>query len=299
MSETARLRVAEGHPEESLDLDVYETFVRLAGEGKPVALVTVVDATKSVPRGMGAAMAVTADGPAAGTVGGGDTEREVVEWARESLRDGKARRLSYDFKGRAKTRVCPGASEFFIQPFTGRATLHLFGAGYIARALAPMALLAGFRVSVADDRPGLPDPSGFPGEARLVSGPFEDAVANLPFDADHTYVVISTYEHGKDQEVLAACLERPWRYAGMIGSRSKVATLFRNLGEDERRRAVLDRVRAPIGLDLGGRTPGEIALSILAEIQAVRNERERIVPMSEKNRSKTTKENESMQEERP
>lgn len=297
MSETVEPRVTEGHPEESLDLAAYEAFVRLADEGTPVALVTVVDATKSVPRGMGAAMAVTEDGLAAGTVGGGDTEREVVEWARKSLKDGRARRLSYDWKGRAETRVCPGASEFFIQPYTGSATLVLFGAGHIARALAPMALAVGFRVFVIDDRPGMPDPSDFPEGACLVSGPFEKSLADLPFDEENTFVVISTYKHGKDQDVLEACLDRPWRYLGMTGSRSKVATLFRNLGSDEGRREVLQRVRAPIGLDLGGRTPGEIALSILAEIQAERHDRDRIVPMSRRNKRNRTEGNESTREE--
>jgi xanthine dehydrogenase accessory factor len=293
-----KARVRVGDPEERVELQAYEEFVRRAGEGQRVALVTVVDATKSVPRGMGATMVVAADGGTVGTVGGGDTEREIVAHALDSLKDGRARRVSYDSPGRAKSRVCPGASEFFIQPWVGDVRLHLIGAGHIARALAPMAMAAGFGVTVVDDRPGMPAPSDFPAEVHRVNGPFAETVRSLPFEDTGTFVVISTYEHGKDQEVLEACLDLPWRYVGMIGSRSKVATVMRNLGSDDARREALGRVRAPIGLDLGGRSPGEIALSVLAEMQSVRHGRDRIVPMSEKTARKTAEEAGTTREEK-
>ena len=261
-----------GEPTERLELDAYAEFVRLAGAGLPVALVTVVGTDGSAPRGMGAAMAVRADGSIAGTVGGGNLEHEIVRHALLSLADGRPRRFHYDFSGGASQnleKACVGKTEFFVQPCLTAARLHLFGGGHIAIALAAIAEAAGFRVTVIDSRPGFPDPSRFPGTVRLVQGPLPDSIGPLPFD-ESTYVVIVTHGHEQDETVLAACLGKPWKYLGMIGSRAKVARVFRSLGTDDAARRRLSEVRAPIGLDVGGRSPGEIAVSIAAEMIAVR-----------------------------
>jgi xanthine dehydrogenase accessory factor len=276
--------VETGEPVERLELDAYREFVGLAEEGRPVALVTVVGTDGSAPRGMGAAMAVREDGTIAGTIGGGDLEHLVVRHALDSLADGRPRRLHYDFSGGAGQnleKACAGKADFYVQPCLVPPRLHVFGGGHIGIALAPIAEAAGFRVTVIDDRPGFPDPARFPGTVRLVRGALPEAVDPLPFDAS-TFVVIVTHAHEKDEVVLAACLGRPWRYLGMIGSRAKVARLFRSLGTDEASRKRLEEVRAPIGLDVGGRSPGEIAVSIAAELLAVRYGRGEVMTMRER-----------------
>jgi xanthine dehydrogenase accessory factor len=273
--------VAKGERIERLEIDAYREFVRLAEEGEPAVLVTVVETDGSAPRGMGAAMAVRADGSVAGTVGGGNLEHAAIRHALESLEDGCPRRFHYDYSGgdaQNLEKACLGKTDLYVQPCLAQPKLYLFGAGHIGIALAPMAQAAGFRVTVIDDRPGYPDASRFPAGVRLISGPLLPGVESLAFD-ESTYVVIVTYGHEQDEAVLAACLHRPWRYLGMIGSRAKVARVRRDVGVDERSRRRLAAVHAPIGLDLGGRSPGEIALQIAAELLAVRHGRQEVRPM--------------------
>ena len=275
-----------GEPVERLEMDAYREFVRLAEAGQPVALVTVVGTDGSAPRGMGAAMAVREDGTIAGTVGGGNLEHEIVRHALQSLADGRPRRFHFDFAGGAAQnldKACVGKTDFYVQPSLVPPRLHVFGAGHIGIALAPIAEAAGFRVTVIDDRPGYPDAARFPPSVRLVNGPLPAAVDPLPFD-ESTSVVIVTHGHEQDEVVLAACLNRPWRYLGMIGSRAKVARLFKSLGTDAASRRRLGEVRAPIGLDVGGRSPGEIAVSIAAEMLAVRYGRQGLAPMRDRAR---------------
>jgi len=279
-----------GEPVERLELDAYREFVELAGEGRPIALVTVVGTEGSAPRGMGAAMAVREDGTIVGTVGGGDLEHRVVRHALEALADGRPRRFHYDFSGGAGQnldKACVGKADFYVQPCLVPPRLHVFGAGHIGIALAPIAEAAGFRVTVLDDRPGFPDPARFPRTVRLVHQPLPAAVSSLPFD-ETTYIVIVTHGHEQDEAVLAACLSKPWRYLGMIGSRAKVARVFKSLGTDETKRKRLEDVRAPIGLDTGGRSPGEIAVSIAAELLAVRYGRSGAIPLRERVRGKAS-----------
>jgi xanthine dehydrogenase accessory factor len=155
----------------------------------------------------------------------------------------------------------------------------VFGAGHIGTALAPMAMAAGFSVTVVDDRPGFPDPRSFPEGVRLVSAGYGEAMEGVRFSERSCYVVVVTHAHEKDTEVMDACLEKPWRYLGMIGSKAKVARVVKTLATGPERRERLERVRAPIGLALGGRSPGEIAVSILAELVMVKHGREQVAPL--------------------
>jgi xanthine dehydrogenase accessory factor len=275
--------VAIGDAREWTDLEPYREFVRLGSAGVPVALVTVLGTKGSAPRSMGAAMLVRHDGGIVGSIGGGNLEEEMIQHAREAIEDGRPRRYHFDFTGGTGQNVekaCIGTTDFLIQPCVAKPHLIIFGAGHIGRALAPVAAGAGFRVSVADDRPGFPNPEAFGDGVRLLSGPFPETIRRLTFD-DTTYVVVVTYGHEQDEAVLKACLPAKWRYLGMIGSRKKVATIFKNLSSDEETAQRLSCVHAPIGLRLGGRSPGEIAVAIVAELIAVRHGRDQAGHASE------------------
>jgi xanthine dehydrogenase accessory factor len=278
----ARFLAAAGEARECAEPEAFVEYARLLTEGRRAALVLVTGTTGSSPRGMGAAMAVRDDGTIAGTVGGGRLEYEAIAAARAAMEDGRPRRLRFDFTagpGRNLDMACAGTADLFVTVHVGGPELVLFGAGHVARAVAVMAKTAGYRVTVLDDRSGHPDPAAFPAGTRLLAGPYAEGAAKVTFDAARTFAVIVTHGHERDFEALELCLERPWLYLGMIGSRAKVARALREAGRDEGARAALARVRAPIGLDLGGRAPGEIAVSILAEMQAVRYGRDEIRPM--------------------
>lgn len=265
--------VAMGDGREIADVSPLQAVIAQREKGEAVALVTIIRATGSAPRGMGSQMAVKADGSIVGTVGGGNLELFAIRHALESMKDGCARQLHYDFsggEGQNVDKACTGTSDFLIQPFLGTPHLVLFGAGHIARALAPLAVSCGFRVTVADVREDFLDPRHFPEGARLVHGDFVEVARSIPFDAATTYAAIMTYGHSHDEEVLDACLGRPCRYLGLVGSKPKLAELWGHLGTTEERKGWLEEVHAPIGLNLGGRSPGEIAVSIMSEMLAVR-----------------------------
>jgi xanthine dehydrogenase accessory factor len=144
--------------------------------------------------------------------------------------------------------------------------LVIVGAGHIAQPLAQLGCLAGFTVTVLDDRSQFANRQRFPGVADVVAGPMHETLRSLPLDRD-TYVVLITRGHQHDVECLLAILELPLAYLGMIGSRRRVRGVFELLEEE---RGIppekLRRVFAPIGLDIGAKTPAELALAIMAEV---------------------------------
>ena len=264
--------VAMGDGRETADASALAAVMACRERGEAVALVTVIGATGSAPRGMGATMAVRKDGSIIGTVGGGNLELFTIRHALASIEDGCSRRLHYDFSGGPEQNVskaCCGTTDFFIQPFVEMPRLVIFGAGHVARALAPMAASCGFSVLVADDRQELLTSQFFPESVRFLCGSFAETPAGIPFD-ESTYAVVMTYGHEHDEEVLAACLNRPWKYLGLMASRAKIAELKARLGTTDETRRRLESVRMPVGLNIGGRSPAEIAVSIMSEIIAER-----------------------------
>lgn len=264
--------IALGDGREIADVAPMRAILACREAGQAVALVTIIHASGSAPRGMGAQMAVRQDGSIVGTVGGGNLELFAIRHALESLKDGRARHLHYDFaggEGQNVDKACGGTSDFLIQPYLGAPRLVLFGAGHIGRALAPLAQSCGFLVTVVDERAEFLDPALFPEGVHLHQGAFPGVVGDITFD-ESTYAVIMTYGHQHDEGVLDACLGRPCRYLGLVGSKAKLGELWAHLGTSEVRKAELDKVHAPIGLDLGGRAPAEIAVSIMSELLATR-----------------------------
>lgn len=175
---------------------------------------------------------------------------------------------------RLETRlIAGGALRYLLQPAGVIETVYLFGAGHIARELAPIAAALGFRVVVIDDRPGFVTAERFPMAAeRLAVTSYAGCCAGLAIDGA-AYLVIVTHGHVHDREVLAAALGTDARYIGMIASRRKRDLLYRSLEEEGVAPAALSRVHSPIGLAIGARTPAEIAVSIAAELVAVRRAR--------------------------
>ena len=153
-------------------------------------------------------------------------------------------------------------------PLAPAGTVYLFGAGHVGLALVHLLALTEFPVVVYDQRPAPPD--GIPEAVRVVQGPYEDALSRLEAIGPEDYVVIMTPGHQGDYEVLRQVLRTPARYVGCIGSRRKIAATRERLLADGFSEADFARVHAPIGLDIGGETPQEIALSVAAQLVACR-----------------------------
>jgi xanthine dehydrogenase accessory factor len=161
------------------------------------------------------------------------------------------------------------AVEVFAEPLVSEATLYVFGAGHVSLQIVPLAARVGFRSVVIDDRPEFADAKKFPETAEVRQYPFEGVLQRLPVN-EASYLVIVTRGHIHDKTVLAQCLKTNAKYIGMIGSRRKIVMVYENLKEEGFTQKDIDRVFAPIGLDIGAETPEEIAVSIVAELISVR-----------------------------
>jgi xanthine dehydrogenase accessory factor len=164
----------------------------------------------------------------------------------------------------------PDAPDAFTLHLTPCPRLLIFGAGHIAQALAPMAQAVGFKVTVLDDRTEYLSARTFPRQvATRTLSDFTNCMAGLSVDRA-TWLLIATYGHLHDRTVLAQALATPAAYVGMVGSRNKRAALFAALRASGWTPADLERVHTPVGLPIGAVTPAEIAVSILAQMIAVR-----------------------------
>lgn len=255
--------------------NIWEEIGHLQKSGERGALATIVGTKGSTPRKAGAKMLVLPGGKTLGTIGGGCLEAEVYEEARQVIKTGRPRLVSYDLSEKEASDlglVCGGTMDVFVEPVGADPSLLIFGAGHVAHPLAQVGKLLGFRVTVLDDREYFANPQRFPEADRTVVGEFK-ALAEEATLGPSTYVVIVTRGHEHDREVLASLINKPLAYLGMIGSRAKVDKVFRILREDGVPQEVLRRVHAPIGLDIGAESPEEVAVAIMAEILAVKNGR--------------------------
>ncbi len=248
-------------------LDIYREIARLLESGQRGALATVIGATGSTPGKESAKMLVREDGSSVGTIGGGCTEADVWALAREAIElDQPLRRC---FKLTPKTAeedglACGGTVEVFIEPL-GSPTVHIFGAGHIARCLAPLVESAGMGCVVVDDREKFASRNHFPQARQVLVSDFETCFEQLTITPS-SYLVIVTRGHRYDQLVLSRAVHTDASYVGLIGSKAKVGRIFKALREEGVSDSRLAEVRAPIGVDIGCRTPQEIAVSIGAEL---------------------------------
>jgi len=251
--------------------DIYQEIVRIKAEGEEAALVTVVLATGSTPREEGAKMLVRADGSILGTIGGGSLEAQVIEEAVKVIKQSKPKRLHFALtakKVEEEGMLCGGELEVFIEPILTPPTLYLFGGGHISLPLAKMGKLLGFKIAVIDDRAEFANPDRFPEAGIVLAEDYTKTFSKLKIDKS-SYIVIVTRNHQYDNMVLEWAVGTPAKYIGMIGSKTKVKTIFSHLLAKGITNQQLDRVYAPIGLEIKAQTPEEIAISILAEIVKV------------------------------
>jgi len=253
-------------------MDVLEELVRLRHLGQRCALATIVGSHGPIPSYEGAKLLVREDGTMVGTVGGGCIEAEVFSTAREVLHTGKPRRLAFDLAQEIaydSGLVCGGQLEIFVEPIIPPPRAYIFGAGHISKSLSKVAGLAGFAPVVVDERESFARRDRFPEAEEVLAGEWEEVCAKLPV-SETSFIVIVTRGHRDDLRVLRWAAGTPARYVAMIGSQRKVVALARQLEEEGVPRQALERIHAPMGLDIGAVTPEEIAVATVAEMIAVR-----------------------------
>ena len=256
-----------------MNQEVFAAVANALERGEPAALVTIVAARGSTPQRVGAKMLVFGDGRIVGTIGGGCYENDAFWKAREAIASRRPELVHYELDddfAQETGLICGGQMDVYIEPIEPSPELYVIGAGHVGFHLARVAHEVGFRVHVVDDREKFANRERFPDAVEIVVDDIPAWIGRTPLPA-HAYAVVVTRGHTNDLEALRALAPRELRYLGLIGSRAKVARIYDQLVADQMAPDTLKHVHAPIGLDIGAVTPQEIAVSILAELIAVKH----------------------------
>ncbi len=258
-------------PGRTRDQDVWESLERWRAERRCFAMATVVESRGFTPRKPGARMLIAEDGATVGTIGGGAIEQVVLEEGRTLLARGSGTSVLRRHLTQELGMCCGGEMSVFLEVLKPAPRLWVFGAGYIAKPLAAIAAGCGFEVTVVDERADWATSERFPTSTLRVQAP-EDVLRDLE-TRDGDYAVVVTHDHALDQRLVQMLLKRPFRFVGMIGSlpkQRKFALRLRARGFSD---PEIARLHTPLGLPIGADTPEEIAVSVMAEIIAVRRGR--------------------------
>jgi xanthine dehydrogenase accessory factor len=238
-------------------MSLYDTFRAYLADEAPIALATMI----SGPSGVGDKMIVHPEGSAEGKLSPPELACLVAGDATRLLREERSDAIEYALQG--------GTYSVFVDAFPAPLRLVIVGASHAAGPLTRLASAMGYRVTVADARAAFAVPERFPEAEQVLKGWPQDVLPSLRFD-ESTYVVLLSHDSKFDEPTLRHVVPSRARYIGAIGSRKTQRERFERLRKEGYTDEQLSRVYGPIGLDIGGRTPEETAIAILAEMTAVR-----------------------------
>lgn len=249
-------------PDNLNHLNIFKEIVDIIRKGGSGVLATVVDAerwyTGQIPK-----MFIRSNGKKMGSLLGIQEIEESIMERMDQLLD-ERQPVSVIFRDEEGNRL-----NIFLEPVISDPILYIFGGGHVCSQVVSLASNVGFRVVVIDDRPDFAKPGNFPAAEEVHNFPFDSVMDRFPVN-ESSYIVIMTRGHSYDKAVLSQALKTPAVYIGMIGGRRKISIIYDKLLEEGFTREQLDKVRSPIGIDIGAETPEEIAVSIVAELIKVR-----------------------------
>ena len=243
--------------------------------GIETAVVTVLEVKGSSPGKEGAMMAVFSDGSILGTVGGGALEYEFIKEALKAIKENKSFEKSFELTEKGSLHMkCGGFVRAYIKVFAKREKLLIMGGGHLGAELYTLGKFLNKYVVIFDDREEFANRERFPEADEIIFGKMEETVKNYSID-ENSYIIIVTRGHENDKECLKAILDKKVfpKYIGMVGSRGKVLSTYKELLDEGYLKEELKKIYSPIGLDISSSEPKEIALGIMAEITAVKNQK--------------------------
>lgn len=244
-------------------------------KGIETAVVTVLEVKGSSPGKEGSMMAVFSDGSILGTVGGGALEYEFIQEALKAIKENKSCEKSFELTEKGSLHMkCGGFVRAYIKVFAKREKLLIMGGGHLGAELYTLGKFLNKYVVVFDDREEFANRERFPEADEIIFGKMEETVKNYSVD-ENSYIIIVTRGHENDKECLKAILDKKIspKYIGMVGSRGKVLSTYKELLDEGYSKEELKKIYSPIGLDISSSEPKEIALGIMAEITAVKNQK--------------------------
>lgn len=253
-------------------MDIFDEIVRLRRLGQKCALATIVQVRGSIPSFESAKLLVREDGSMLGTIGGGCVEAEVWNAARDVIATEKPRHMHFSLGQDAaydNGLICGGQLDVFVEPVVPQPAAFIFGAGHISKSLSKVADMSGFRTVVIDDREMFANRERFPEADEVYADEYEAIFPKLPIN-ESSYIVIVTRGHRDDMRVLKWAVGTNARYIAMIGSKRKVIGVVKELEKEGVPVGAFERIFAPMGFEIGAVTPEEIAVSVVAEMIAMR-----------------------------
>lgn len=253
-------------------VDLYQEIVALRERGERAAVATIVRRLGSTPRKDAAKMLIREDGTASGTVGGGCVEAEVWQVAKHVIETGRPRLVQYELTeedAENEGLICGGTVEIFVEPIVPDPHLLILGAGHLGQAICRLAAGVGFQVTVMDDRPDFASPDRFPEARELRVQSFESTLEGSGLGPE-SFILIVTRGHRHDQLATEQAIRTDAGYVGLVGSRRKIKLIVEALLEKGYGPERFRNLYAPIGLPIGSDTPEEIAVSVVAELIAIR-----------------------------
>ncbi|MBI4284780.1 MAG: XdhC family protein [Chloroflexi bacterium] len=251
-------------------IEIYQELVNVISRREKAILATVISSRGSAPREAGAKMLIKQDGSFIGTVGGGGVEKNVLRKAMEIMGAREPQVVHFDLTGKPESvGTCGGQMDVLLEPVLAPETVYIFGAGHISQPTAAIAKMLDFRVIVIDPRPEFNNSDRFPTADACIVEDYAQACPKLSVDED-SYIVICTPGHVTDEPCLKFAVGSKAKYVGMMGSRRKILEVKERMVQQGVPRELLDKIHAPIGVDIGAETPAELAVSIVAEIIKVR-----------------------------
>jgi len=260
-------------------ISIYKKITEATEQNIPVYLATVISTSGSSPGSIGMKFLVYSDGSIYGTIGGGAIEKKVIDKIIQK-KPKTVEKWTFDLGSKNETgektgMICGGIQEILVEPLLPGIKLYITGGGHCAMALSTLAAKTGFAVTIIDDRPEWANKEKHPDATYIICASYEDVIKHIDFSPD-IFIVIMTHAHKYDETVLRQVSGKPYKYLGMIGSQNKVKIILKKLKNDGFPLQDIKNIFAPIGFDIGSNTPDEIAVSILAQMIAVRNQKENI-----------------------
>ena len=242
---------------------------------QPVALVTVTKCLGSTPCVVGSRMLITQDKQLFGTIGGGKLEFLATQEAMKALQENRIIESSYTL-GPEFEQCCGGKVEFMIEPMNQSPELFLFGAGHIGCEIAKLLVDTPFKVNLIDSRKDWFNDFALDESITCCEVNIDDfkTFRDVVKWGENCYVLVLTHDHSIDFEIVAMALQNDTKYLGLIGSKTKKVRFNNMLIKDMNIPEGMSNVVCPIGLQIGGDTPKEIAISVVAQLLEVhyRNE---------------------------
>ncbi len=265
------LRFPKYCSEVKIERDVNKKIQEIIENNIPAYLATVTSVISSAPINLGKRMIIYENGKIFVTIGGGNLEKQVIDYIIKN-RPLEIIKLGFDLsrKGLIKM-VCGGSVEVLIERLHNPFLFYIIGAGHCGIELSGLAKKAGFYVNVIDNRKEWANKEKHPSADKITITPYKNIDKQINF-TNNTYIVIMTHNHQYDELILRKSLRKQHKYLGMIGSQNKVNDCFRMLIKQGFTRKELSKVFSPIGFGIGSMTPSEIAISVMAQIIAVKNE---------------------------